>query len=828
MSEATPTIDARPVDELLQQHLEHVPPHIAKELDELSLRLSHVDMFEETTKTTASGHEYSETDFDKNITDSAHGSSPLQAEAIEAAHAGKERVSHLLTGSAALLGQAHAKLEAEGSSFVQPESETEAQRDQRQAQEKESVYETAYALAIEKAAALREAGDSQSATDLLESVIILRDVKEKDNPIPDRKVFRDVVRAGLGNELLAACQESQNMYVDTSHHTLGKNIHNATILLSCATGKTIDYGFEITDKPFTIDQQSMVLDENLIDLLAVISLPDSDMQLGAIPADSYIVALQEIKKISYLPAQEQHAALNMMYQVIESTGYSESMLNLCKTTDHPLEIAAAMKLFGIESWEAKDIFSAREKDEHGRSKEMGKVNIEELKQFEQYMTTSPEDAQLIVQALVKEIEERKLFSGFNPEAASEALATLRSHDLLDNELIMHVALGGSAEQINTFVAALEQIGADVSLQPRELLDMLSFRDRGSILKSISNADLTPEQISLKILDKLTSKQIDTFFTERFSAVEYPLTADSLPELQLADFPFLEKRLRDTGLSEELMKDIFKSWSTYDAVGNYVYSQFGSIYPTEKGPELRHIIMDQTKAFMTQVEAIEKSFDVLGPENTAEIIQEFGIYNFSRHKTEDLGNQLERWKSGEKVQSVVVEARADWNSFAGRLPKFEDEVGDGVFYFEANSGTETARVAVTVGQRERSLGREPDVSRFIIHAHGNSETMVMGVNDERINISGYLEAMEKAQKIEKTESNDFKRHLGPNFQVILQACSTGGEIAGSKNIAKMISETHGTTVQASDVEIYGVNIQSDGSVKFSSYDGDGKPVIYQPK
>ena len=58
MSEETPTIDARPVDELLQQHLEHVPPHIAKELDELSLRLSHVDMFEETTKTTASGQEY--------------------------------------------------------------------------------------------------------------------------------------------------------------------------------------------------------------------------------------------------------------------------------------------------------------------------------------------------------------------------------------------------------------------------------------------------------------------------------------------------------------------------------------------------------------------------------------------------------------------------------------------------------------------------------------------------------------------------------------------------------------------------------------------------
>ena len=70
-----------------------------------------------------------------------------------------------------------------------------------------------------------------------------------------------------------------------------------------------------------------------------------------------------------------------------------------------------------------------------------------------------------------------------------------------------------------------------------------------------------------------------------------------------------------------------------------------------------------------------------------------------------------------------------------------------FYFEANSGTATARIAVNVGQRERSLGREPDVSRFIVHAHGNSRGMIMGVNDERINISGYLDAVEKVQKLE---------------------------------------------------------------------------------
>ena len=830
MSELAPTIDARPVDELLQQHLEHVPPHIAEELGELSLRLSHVDMFEQSEKTSDRGHNYTETNFERNITNPDHDSSALQAEAVEAAHAGKEKISHLLSGSAELLGQAHAKLEQEGFSFLEPEAENDAKRDQREAHEKESVYETAYTLAIEKAKALREAGDTQGAIDTMESVIILRDVKEKDNPRPDRKVFRDVVRAGLGNELLTACQESKDIYVDTSHHKLGKNIDDVTKLLSYATGKTIDYGFEVTDKPFTIDQQSMVLDENVIDLLAVVSLPDSDIKPSAIPADSYSVALQEIKKISDLPVQEQHAALEMMYQVSEATGSTTAMLDLCKTTDHPLELAAAMKLFGIEAWQAKEIFSTREKDEHGFSKETGTVKIEELKQFEKYMTTSPEDAQLIVQALAKDPSKARLFTGINPEAASEALASLRSHDLLDNELIMHVALGGSAEQINKFVAALEQIGADVSLKPRELLDMLSDSDRMSIINNLSNADLTPEQISSHVLNTLTSVQILTFFTERYSTVEYPLTGDSLPDLQLSDFPFLEKRLRDTGLSEELMTDIFKSWSTYSAIGKHFYSQSGSKNPTEKPSDstLRSIAMDQKEAFMTQVKAIEKSFDVLGPENTTEIIQEFGIYNFSRHKTEDLGNQLERWKAGEPIQTVVVDARADWNSFAGKQAEFQDEVGEGVFYFEANSGSDAARIAVRAGQRERALGREPNVSRFIIHAHGSPQGMLLGVDGERIMVDGYLQAMEKAQKIGATESNDFKRHLGPNFQVILQSCSTGAEIDGSKNIAQMISETHGTTVQASDVMIYGVNILSDGSVQFSTNEENGKTVIYQPK
>jgi hypothetical protein len=833
MSELAPTIDARPVDELLQQHLEHVPPHIAEELGELSLRLSHVNMFEQSEKTSDRGHNYTETNFERNITNPDHDSSALQAEAVEAAHAGKEKISHLLSGSAELLGQAHAKLEQEGFSFLQPEAENDAKRDQREAHEKESVYETAYTLAIEKAKALREAGDTRGAIDTMDSVIILRDVKEKDNPRPDRKVFRDAVRAGLGNELLTACQESKDIYVDTSHHKLGKNIDGAKNLLSYATGKSIDYDLSVMDKPLqTID--NVIQDEEITDLLAVLSMPDAPLKLSSLPEHSGLVVLQKLKELDVLPAEERQKALDTMYQVIESTNKAEVMIDLYKSTDNPTAVAEAIKLLGIEPWQAKSIFVTHERDERGLPSEKGVVNTGEIKNFEKFISENPEDSQLVIGALTNNPGLLSEFKGLDIKATSEALQVLRSNDMMTNELIEQVARGVSPESFNQLVTYFDDISNILTTPASELLGMLESSDIKSIIRSLASSAESPEiaskEIREGILYKLTESQLKDFYTKRFTEADYPISKESLPEVQLSDLPFLEKRLRGTGLSDELVLDIFKSWSTYSALNQHYYNNRSTLAKGGKLEDIdvKNISIDQSQAFLGQMKALEKSLEVLGAENTQEIIDSFGIYNFSRHKTEDLGNQLERWKSGEKVQSVVVEARADWNSYTGKGAKFSDEVGDGVFYFEANSGTETARVAVNVGQRERSLGREPDVSRFIVHAHGNSRGMIMGVNDERINISGYLEAMEKAQKIRSTESNDFKRHLGPNFEVILQSCSTAGEIAGSKNIAKMISETHGTTVKASEFTIYGVNILSDGSVQFSTNEENGKTVIYQPK
>lgn len=77
-----------------------------------------------------------------------------------------------------------------------------------------------------------------------------------------------------------------------------------------------------------------------------------------------------------------------------------------------------------------------------------------------------------------------------------------------------------------------------------------------------------------------------------------------------------------------------------------------------------------------------------------------------------------------------------------------------------------------------------------------------------------------------ELNDFERHLGKDFEVILQSCSTAGEGNGNgKNIAEAMSEGHKTEVSASNVSIHALTIASDGRVTFKTNAGDGSPIVF---
>ncbi|MDB5164584.1 MAG: hypothetical protein JWL89_210, partial [Candidatus Saccharibacteria bacterium] len=256
---------------------------------------------------------------------------------------------------------------------------------------------------------------------------------------------------------------------------------------------------------------------------------------------------------------------------------------------------------------------------------------------------------------------------------------------------------------------------------------------------------------------------------------------------------------------------------------------GSITLPNETPQestLLYIAREQSTALMTQLEAVENFVDEYGIYTAGAIINTFGIYNFARHDAEKLIAQEEAWRLGKPINTVVVDARSDWNSFKGNDFHIEDLDYEGMFFFEANSGADTARIAVTAGQHERSQGREPAVEKFIVHGHGAPGLIVMGVNREAIDIKSYTEAAQKASTIHASEVNDYKKHLGPDFEVILQSCSTAGEALEGKNIADIISERHDVRVIASNSAVYGLRILEDGSVKFETNEADHQQVVYE--
>jgi hypothetical protein len=275
----------------------------------------------------------------------------------------------------------------------------------------------------------------------------------------------------------------------------------------------------------------------------------------------------------------------------------------------------------------------------------------------------------------------------------------------------------------------------------------------------------------------------------------------------------------------------ESWATYSEFRQQYYSnEHGFQLPTEAlDPKtIEQISFRQADNMELMIEAFEGFVDEYGLEMTTEVIDTFGIYNFSRHNPAKLAEQLSQWKAGARVETVVAEARSDWNSYNGGKTAFDPEVGTGVFYFEAGSGKAAARIAVQVGRHEREQGRDPDVKRFILHAHANEELLVMGPNraTDSISLEGYLAAARGAKKINTREVNDFRRHLGPNFEVILQGCSTAAEPLFGKNITETMHERHDTKVSGATLTISTAKIRADGTVEFTSGSDSVPTKTYQ--
>jgi hypothetical protein len=295
--------------------------------------------------------------------------------------------------------------------------------------------------------------------------------------------------------------------------------------------------------------------------------------------------------------------------------------------------------------------------------------------------------------------------------------------------------------------------------------------------------------------------------------------------KLADLPEIRARFEHLGVTPELAEGMLDSWLTYSALGRKLYKD-GEMRSEATGEDIDSTLAEQGEQLVKQAEALTNYVERFGIEETIALTNTFGIYNFIRYKPDQLHNQLLSWQSGElPTRNVVVSARADWNgavSDAGT--SFERVLGEeGLFCFEVNDRIELAKVAVAIGNRERAMGREPEVvnglNNFIIDGHANPNGILLGTRGQHLDATDYMREPLNGQK-----ANTYRRHLGSKFRVILKACSTAGEVEYGKNIAEAISDHHDVRVEGSKVATKGgILIEPDGTVRFNG--GDVLSTVY---
>lgn len=300
---------------------------------------------------------------------------------------------------------------------------------------------------------------------------------------------------------------------------------------------------------------------------------------------------------------------------------------------------------------------------------------------------------------------------------------------------------------------------------------------------------------------------------------YPFPVFRRPRLD--GLPRLQQRINSLGLGDDLAYSMFDSWSTYDEATRALINGYARPLKNNFGGDgaLEEIAKNQAQAYTRNIDKMEEFAASYGKDKLIGVIETFGIYNFARHEPAKLAEQVRAWQDGEPIKSVIVDPRSDWNSFDKSNCNFEGGFADGVFHFEANSGVDIARIAVNVGNHERSNGREPAIRFFIVHAHGSPGGMELGTTGEGIRTGDYADIKPG------NKANDYKKHLGQGFELVLLSCSTAGPVAGGMNIAETMSKHHDVTVHACNTVTTGLSISSEGSIDFQTKDNEGELVSY---
>lgn len=804
-----------------------LPDHVADHVGSVVVGLTHEDMHPKIETESEFGHKKEAIDFDHLITDPEYDSDQLEVDAIEAAQKGQQALSDILIEGAKTINKAQQKLMERGVSFGAGEPETDEQRNQREVAERDIVYKEACEQAVNKASKAKQAGDSEASKAALESLILLKYVHGGES----RKVFRDAVRAGLADELISAASSARKICRGSDYERVTRSIQGSVDMLEFVTGQGIDNEFNLEGE--TTFYGKLGSFEDTKDIVAAMAAPDTWL----IPQHAFQTfhsngGIANSLRPNFDPQASAGERGSAAYfdEVVERCLDFRELECIFKFSD-PKDALDARDLLGIEMWRVQASLAKSESTVGELS-----IDMEAVRGLLEIKDTHPLQFDDLLTMLQGKLTDTKILDGFKSPEFLSSLDSVISAGFGQKEVLELLMFSGNQqENIKAAMLLVEAcqkagIGGDSFIK-----SMPKSRRNGSselgLYGVFEIARANPEKLDRLISDVQLQSQIYDLYMDTLNSFEYPITEAAPNVFRPEALTLLQTRLDSIGLPAEVAQEMIESWSTYKSFSDTYYNNESGRFEYPKEPmdekTLHTIASKQVEAFRHQLFSLEDVVDKHGIETAKGIIKEFGIYNFARHTTEALVDQYERWTSGEEVKTIVVESRSDWNSFAGQHPEFKGESGQGVFYFEASSGRETARIAVRVGQRERKLGREPDVDRFIINAHGSPDGLNMGPKkNDRIDLKLYREAAQNATIISAREINDYRKHLGPHFTIILQSCSTGSRRTDAVTIASIMKGRHDAETNSYDYSIRGLIIDENGYVKFKTNEGDGLPVELQ--
>lgn len=808
------------------EHLEALPTHVVDRLGESAVLLTHRDMHPKAEAGSAQAE--SETlarDFEVIITDPDYDASLLDEEAREAAEAGHAHVARLIHTTADALHAAHTSLEKGGFSFQANEGETDEERRDRERNEHEAVYARAADVLVESIERADSQGDAAQVEANIHALLLLE--KTKPGIYMNKAPFWSLVRAGMSEKLLSACQSAEDLVLEEENMHLGASARELNTLLSHATGKKLDYSLHVVgDMPTELGH--IGLWDDLVDI-CVASSANPNLSIEELVRSSSWSGLSKIAKL-----KDRYPDMSDLYT-------DEYIIDLMTEADNgqdldtligctmPVEIARKAKEIGIKSHLLLAMTGRRTQEDYLRPSEIDETLLD---QVEELSKNHPDVFTFLRDNYYGRTE--RVAKGQDGAVSADLGSIVKVlgefDDTMSSDIYLEILLGIPGQEVDELVAYCHRFQAVLDkrgLSHGEIADILEVNS--TTMKRFFATCLEAGE-EAAISDLVLQADLLEGYIDAYETIEYPLTSfkNAYEKPKATEVTEALSRLGALGLSSELAEEIFAAWSTYDAYTIAHYSNAEGFMPPESEPDqqrLQHMAREQSEAIIKQLKSIEAYAASYGTEALIETVDVFGIYNFARYDAAELYDQLARWKSGERIQTIVVNSRADWNSISKDGPRFEEGVGDGVFKFEANSGVDVARVAVQAGRYERAHKREPGVKRFILHAHGSGKGLAMGSRGESIDISDYQEAARNSRRIGSRDTNAYKRHLGDDFELILQSCSTTD--GGERSIAKAMSRRHAVKTHGYYETTHGLIIRSDGSVDFMTDKGDGEPVSFSP-